>query len=321
MSSYKSFIVDAFTNTPFAGNPAAVCFIEKKLTTDKYQQIAAEFNLSETAFPVPLDGESYQNASRFSLRWFTPTVEVNLCGHATLATAHAIFNESGNANDAITFETKSGELTVSQDKEKKKLVMNFPQFTEWVAFESPLITPGTNQITTDIPRENAPEFVNEFVKLLTPNATCAYLALSTESKKLLIVLPDTVTRNELLSLTPNAEQLLKVHDGSKVRGVVVTVAPKDAKKQEFVDGNDREFDYVSRYFAPWVGIPEDPATGSSQSALAPFWAKAKGFNGPFYAYQCFPGRGALFNLELTSSKRLNIVGQAVTVLRGELSIN
>jgi PhzF family phenazine biosynthesis protein len=270
MPSYKAYLIDAFTNVKFAGNQAAICLIPQKLSDKEYQQIAAEFNLSETAYPLPLDTENYETATKFSLRWFTPTVEIALCGHATLATSHVIFNEIGNKNPEITFETLSGDLIVR--KHNDQFVMNFPQYKKWVSYESDKIQNQTLNLYENRPKES---FIDKIVELLTPPGKCHYIALAVEGKKLLLVLDENTTKSELLSLTHHSNELLLAHDGSVVRGVVVTLSPKDPKSQGFIDANGKSFDYVSRYFAPWAGVNEDPATGSAQCALGPFWSKAK----------------------------------------------
>jgi predicted PhzF superfamily epimerase YddE/YHI9 len=315
MPSYKAYLIDAFTNVKFAGNQAAICLIPQKLSDKEYQQIAAEFNLSETAYPLPLDTENYETATKFSLRWFTPTVEVALCGHATLATSHVIFNEIDNKNPEITFETLSGDLIVR--KQNDQLVMNFPQYKKWISYESDKIQNGSLNLYENQPKES---FIDKIVELMTPPGKCRYIALAVEARKLLLVLDEKTTKSELLSLTHHSNELLLAHDGSVVRGVVVTLSPKDPKSQGFIDANGKSFDYVSRYFAPWAGINEDPATGSAQCALGPFWSKAKQSKGPFYAFQCYPGRGAQFTIEFPNEERVDIYGNALTVLRGHIEL-
>jgi predicted PhzF superfamily epimerase YddE/YHI9 len=315
MPSYKAYLIDAFTNVKFAGNQAAICLIPQKLSDKEYQKIAAEFNLSETAYPLPLDTENYETATKFSLRWFTPTVEVALCGHATLATSHVIFNEIGNKNPEITFETLSGDLIVR--KHNDQLVMNFPQYKKWISYESDKIQNGSLNLYENRPKES---FIDKIVELMTPPGKCRYIALAVEARKLLLVLDEKTTKSELLSLPHHSNELLLAHDGSVVRGVVVTLSPKDPKSQGFIDANGKSFDYVSRYFAPWAGINEDPATGSAQCALGPFWSKAKQSKGPFYAFQCYPGRGAQFTIEFPNEERVDIYGNALTVLRGHIEL-
>ncbi|KAE9552728.1 hypothetical protein FO519_004045 [Halicephalobus sp. NKZ332] len=307
--SYKAYIVDAFTDVRFAGNQAAVCLIPEKLSDAQYQKIGAEFNLSETSFSIPLDGDSWKTAKTFSLRWFTPTIEVKLCGHATLATAHVIFNEIGNQNEEIAFTTLSGELRVK--KSSNGLIMDFPAYSKTENFST------TRFKYND---ESLNPLINEIVEIMVPHLNPIRACLYTEPQKLLIVLDPETTKDELLSIKHNSDKLLQAHDGSKVRGIVITFSPKDAKKQGFIDSEGKSYDYVSRYFAPWAGINEDPATGSSQCALGPFWSNEKNKNGPFYAFQCYPGRGAQFKISFPTPGRVNVEGQAVTVFRGEIEL-
>jgi len=306
---YKAFIVDAFTEERFAGNQAAVCLIPQKLSDAQYQKIGAEFNLSETSFSLPLDGDNWKTAKTFSLRWFTPTVEVKLCGHATLATAHVIFNEVGNEHEELTFTTLSGELRVK--KSEKGLIMDFPAYSNTENF-------STNKFKYN--DEPVNPVVNEIVEILVPHLKPIQACLYTDPMKLLVVLDPATTKDELLTIKHNGDKLLQVHDGTKIRGVVVTLSPKDAKKQGFVDAEGKSYDYASRYFAPWAGINEDPATGSSQCVLGPFWANEKKNNGPFYAFQCYPGRGAQFKVSFPTPGRINVAGNALTIIRGEIEI-
>uniref|UniRef100_A0A914E2M1 Uncharacterized protein n=1 Tax=Acrobeloides nanus TaxID=290746 RepID=A0A914E2M1_9BILA len=313
MPNYPAFIVDAFTNTKFAGNQAAVVLSEKKLSDEEYQKIAAEFNLSETAFPIPIDKPGdFKKASKFSLRWFTPTVEVVLCGHATLATSHVLFKEIGNVNDTIYYETLSGELVVKKsDILKDALTMNFPQYHEIVDLKS---KEGSNIF----PKETCPEFIDDILKTIAPNG---YVHVSLAAKKLVIVLDSTTTREELLQVRAPADALIKAHpEGNLVRGAIVTFAPKDPAAQGFIGANNKPYDFVSRYFAPWAGIPEDPATGAAHCVLGPFWAKMLKKPGPFYAFQCYPKRGAEFHLELLPENRINLTGHATTIVRGNIEI-
>ncbi|KAE9547354.1 hypothetical protein FO519_009434 [Halicephalobus sp. NKZ332] len=306
---YKAYIVDAFTNTRFAGNQAAVCLIPEKLSDAQYQKIGAEFNLSETSFSIPLDGDSWKTAKTFSLRWFTPTLEVELCGHATLATAHVIFNEIGNENEELVFTTMSGELRVK--KAAKGLIMNFPAYyktenfsTKRFKFNNELINP----------------LLDEIVDILVPHLNPVQACLYTETGKLLLVLDSETTKDEFMSIKHNGDKLLQIHDGSKIRGIIATLSPKDAKKQGFVDSEGKPYDYVSRYFGPWTGVNEDPATGSAQCVLGPFWSKEKNSNGPFYAFQSHPGRGAQFRTSFPTPGRINVEGESVTILRGEIDL-
>ncbi|MDR5892086.1 PhzF family phenazine biosynthesis protein [Halomonas mongoliensis] len=207
--------VDAFARRPFEGNPAAVCPLTEWLEDATLQAIAAENNLSKTAFFVR-EGEGYR------LRWFTPTVEVDLCGHATLASAWVIFHELGEPGDTLRFATRSGELRVGRTKEG--LAMDFPaKRPEPMADPEPVlaalgVAQGEIVMTDDI------------VVAVEDEALVAALA------------PDMAK----LAVLPG-------------RGVAVT-AP------------GREFDFVSRWFGPKVGVEEDPVTGSAHTTLAPYWA-------------------------------------------------
>ena len=207
------FQVVAFTNRRFSGNPAGVCILEEWLPDATMQTIAAENNLAETAFII-------QREKHFDLRWMTPAVEVDLCGHATLASAHVIFEHLGRGDDVIHFQSRSGELTVARVKDR--LVLDFPA--------QPLAACASPEI---------------FAKALgaRPNELLKgrdYFAVFENAQK-------------VTNLTPDFAKLSQLD----AQGVIVT-AP----------GND--CDFVSRYFAPQVGIPEDPATGSTHCALVPY---------------------------------------------------
>ncbi|KAE9550111.1 hypothetical protein FO519_006671 [Halicephalobus sp. NKZ332] len=306
---YKAYIVDAFTNTRFAGNQAAVCLIPEKLSDAEYQKIGAEFNLSETSFSIPLDGDSWKTAKTFSLRWFTPTLEIELCGHATLATAHVIFNEIGNENEELVFTTMSGELRVK--KAAKRLIMNFPAYYKTENFSTKRFKFNNEPINP---------LLDEIVDILVPHLNPVQACLYTETGKLLLVLDSETTKDEFMSIKHNGDKLLQIHDGSKIRGIVVTMSPKDAKKQGFVDSEGKPYDYISRFFVPWAGINEDPATGSAQCVLGPFWSKEKNSSGSFYAFQSHPGRGAQFKISFPTPGRINVEGESVTILRGEIDL-
>ena len=215
--------VDAFTSQPFGGNPAGVCPLTEWLPDDVLQAIAAENNLSETAFFVPVE-EDYQ------LRWCTPAVEVDLCGHATLAASWVLFNKLGYEKEAIRFHTRSGVLTVS--KSGDEFCMDFP---------------AKSATEIDIP--------DGLLEALGINAGAIGVWKSDD----LIVLVDDKTIIE--GLTPNFNRLAEFD----TRGVIVTAA-------------DNQFNFVSRWFGPQVGVNEDPVTGSAHTFLAPFWAARLGKN-------------------------------------------
>jgi len=217
----KQYQVDAFATRAFEGNPAAVCPLESWPDDGLLQAIAEENNLSETAFFVPSE-------RGFTLRWFTPVKEVDLCGHATLAAAHVIFDILGYAKQAITFETRSGDLFV--EKQGKRLEMDFPA------------SPPT---PCDLPEILAEGLGLRPIEIL---AAGDYVA----------VFDNEAT---IRAITPN-QTLLGQLD---LRGVIVTAPGSDV-------------DFVSRFFAPKFGVPEDPVTGSAHCTLAPYWADKLGKN-------------------------------------------
>ncbi|XP_061621929.1 phenazine biosynthesis-like domain-containing protein 2 isoform X3 [Phyllopteryx taeniolatus] len=199
------FMVDAFTNLPFKGNPAAVCLLKHELCDELYQKIAAEINLSETVFISTIKpSEDFTKGSRFRLRWFTPTTEVNLCGHATLASAAVLFKHKKNLNSAVVFETRSGDLSVVQQGED--LVMDFPLNT---------------------PTKQAPDHFKDLIKCVLQAAVGDHpvqdVYFSSNTKKLLLRLADTRDRSTLTSLQVNPEALLSSDKSGQVKGLIVTM--------------------------------------------------------------------------------------------------
>lgn len=256
----KIYQVDAFTDKVFGGNPAAVVPLEQWLPDDILQQIAMENNLSETAFYV-------QEGERYLLRWFTPTVEVDLCGHATLATAHVLFQHEGFEGEAITFYSdRSGILKVS--REGDDLILDFP-----------VDDVKEIQLTTDLQ------------DCFIPSALQAYRG-----------------KSDVVLVFEKEEDIRSLQfDLSKIANIpargVITTAP------------GRSVDFVSRFFGPQVGVPEDPVTGSAHTTLIPIWAeKLEKTN--FTAKQ-LSARGGTLNCELQGD-RVAIGGKAVTYLLGTI---
>lgn len=213
--------VDAFASEIFQGNPAAVCPLDDWLPDDLLQSIAMENNLSETAFFV-------KTKDRFEIRWFTPAAEVDLCGHATLATSFILFNELGYANDRIDFfSPRSGALPV--DRINDRIYLNFP---------------------TDPVREI--DLTREILECFNIRATSAFMGKT----DYLIVFE---SEEDIKRLQPDFLKLSKL----EARGVIVCAPGEEA-------------DFVSRFFAPGVGINEDPVTGSAHTTLTPFWAERLG---------------------------------------------
>ncbi|MBT4484138.1 MAG: PhzF family phenazine biosynthesis protein [Candidatus Latescibacteria bacterium] len=253
--------IDAFAGRLFSGNPAAVAFPKSELPPETMQAIASENNLAETAFVV-IDGKNYQ------ICWFTPTVEVDLCGHATLAAAHVIFNHLGYSDDTVLFSSKSGPLYVR--KEEKVLYLNFPADTLHEVEPSADIINGlgARPIETFRGRDD-------------------YLAIFENEKT-------------ISSLSPDMNILCRI----PLRGVIVS-------------GPGCESDFVSRFFAPQSGIPEDPVTGSAHTTLIPYWSK-KLEKQNLNAKQISKRGGELVCKDL--DKRVEIGGRAVTYLEGEISL-
>jgi PhzF family phenazine biosynthesis protein len=254
--------VDAFTERAFAGNPAAVCLLPSPADAVWMQQVAREMNLAETAFLVR------QNDS-FSLRWFTPSVEVDLCGHATLASAHVLWEEQElEPRETARFHTRSGLLTAS--REGDLIWMDFPATPSEPAESPPEIKDGLGAATQYVGRTRFDYLV------------------------------EVESESALRALVPDLGRLSRL----PVRGVIVTARSEHA-----------EYDFVSRFFAPAAGVPEDPVTGSAHCALGPYWG-AKLKKSRMLGYQA-SARGGTVMIQL-SQDRVRLGGQAVTVLRGEL---
>ncbi len=254
--------VDSFTDRPFAGNPAGVCVLPKPVDEIWMQAVAREMNLSETAFLV-------RQEDGFGLRWFTPAAEVRLCGHATLASAHILW-QTGilQRGEQARFHTLSGLLTADQRR-------------DWIEMDFPL-------------RQNKPiEPPAGLVEAL--GVTPMYVGRDVDDY-LVEVESETVVRH----LEPEFTRLGKLTG----RGVIVTARSADP-----------QFDFVSRFFAPAVGIDEDPVTGSAHCCLTPFWAERLGKT-EMVAYQA-SARGGIVRVRL-AGERVLLSGQAVTVLRAEL---
>jgi len=252
--------IDAFTSRLFAGNPAAVCPLEHWLPDSLLQSIAAENNLSETAFFV-------RRGSRYDLRWFTPSVEVDLCGHATLATAFLIFTRLSPSENLAAFDTRSGELIVRRNGDL--LSMDFPA------------RPAQ-------PCQPHPALVQ---------------ALGAQPREILAARDYFVvceSEDEIRSLCPRMDLLASVD-----RFAVIVTAP------------GAEADFVSRFFAPARGVPEDPVTGSAHCTLVPYWSRRLGKT-RLHALQVSPRGGELFCEDL--GDRVLLSGHAVLYLEGAIHL-
>ena len=262
--SIKLYHVDAFTHMPFSGNPAGVCLLAEERPAQWMQQVAAEMNLSETAFLWPQGAD-------FSLRWFTPLTEVKLCGHGTLASAHVLW-ESGSLDKSLTaqFNTLSGKLMATLQEDG--IEMDFPAYVVETAEVS--------------------------VELLDALGVEAIEILRAGAKIMIVVDGEEQVRR----LQPDFAALNRLPG----RSVIVTSRAESA-----------DYDFVSRNFAPWVGIDEDPVTGSAHCILGPYWAEKLGKTS-LRAYQA-SARGGVLHVR-PEGDRVYLRGQAVTVLVGELLV-
>ena len=252
--------VDAFSQVPFHGNPAAVVPLDSWPSDSVMQNIALENNLAETAYFVP-------NGNGYDLRWFTPTVEMDLCGHATLASAYVMFELLGTNDSVLRFQTKSGELTV--EKEGDKYVLDFPS------------RPG---VAADAPAGLIDAIGAEPREIL-------------KSRDYMLVYE---TEEEIKAIKPNFEALSKI----ETHAVIVTAKGDNS-------------DFVSRFFAPEVGVNEDPVTGSAHCTLIPYWAEKLAKN-ELFARQVSSRGGELF-CELRGD-RVRIGGHAALYMKGEIYV-
>ena len=260
------FQVDAFTDKPFRGNPAGVCLLREPAEAAWMQKVAAEMNVAETAFPVP-EGDG------FRLRWFTPAVEVKLCGHATLATAHILWEQGILAPEReARFQTLSGLLTARRDE--NLIELDFPARP---------------------PLPKAPDWADAVIAAL--GIKPVFIGMSAED-----ILFEAVDEGAVRSVQPDFAALRSL----PARGIIVTSRSAD-----------KRFDFISRFFAPAVGVDEDPVTGSSHTVLVPYWAGRLG-RSSFTAYQA-SARGGILHLRLEGD-RVKIAGKAVTVIRGEIVV-
>jgi PhzF family phenazine biosynthesis protein len=266
-------IIDAFTERPFAGNPAAVCVLDRPDWPEEswLRRVAAEMNLPETAFAHPRpDGD-------WALRWFTPAVESNLCGHATLATTHALRSD-GRVGGSVRYHTRSGVL-VGMPQDTGAITLDFPA--------APLTQ-------TPVP--------DGLVEALGAKPEVAYRTGALGD--VLVVLPDEAAVHRL---APDFAAVRRVSAENGIRGVIAT-AGADAGSTH---------DFVSRFFAPADGIPEDPVTGSAHTALAPYWTARLGRE-ELVGLQA-SARTGVVRVALRGD-RVHLTGHSVTVVDGELLI-
>jgi predicted PhzF superfamily epimerase YddE/YHI9 len=258
---YTLYQIDAFSEDLFHGNPAAVVPLDAWLPDAVMQAIAEENNLAETAFYVRA-GDGYH------LRWFTTVCEVDLCGHATLATAHALFHHEGHIGESVAFSSRSGPLFVRRQGDR--LVLDFPVDTI-----RPVPLPEGLAVGLGAAPQETYRGKDDFLLVYR-------------------------NQSEIVALDPDMAAVGKI----PCRGVIVT-APGDS------------VDFVSRFFGPQSGIPEDPVTGSAHTTLVPYWAKKLGKT-TFSALQ-LSRRGGKLQCTLNGD-RVEIAGNAVTYLKGTIDV-
>ena len=254
--------VDAFTDRLFTGNPAAVCPLTTWLPDDTLQQVARENNLSETAFFVT-------GKDPMPLRWFTPTTEVDLCGHATLATAHVLITHLAHPHARMRFATRSGELEVTSS--------------------------GESRYTLDFPTDRLSPMAADHPDILPLGVQVVEAHRGKDD-----ILVRVASQRDVERTAPDFRALTR----AACRGVIVTAEGVDC-------------DYVARCFYPQTGVDEDPATGSSQTTLAPFWSNL--LNKDTFRARQLSARGGEFDVHL-DGKRTHITGGAVSYLTGTIRI-
>jgi PhzF family phenazine biosynthesis protein len=263
----KVFLVDSFTDEAFKGNPAGVCLLDEKISEDLMQNIAMEVNAAETAFVIKT-GEN-----KFSIRYYSPQVEIPFCGHATVASAKVLFKKY--SHEKVEFTTHFN-LKLSAEKHGNKLRMVFPVF-ETVEFSSDKILDG--------------------LKI----SSCEDVRYCKDNQDLIVRVKDKKT---LLGISPDMGKLKEA--SSEFRGVCVTCRSKDD-----------EHDFYSRFFAPAVGINEDPVTGSAHSVLAKYWSDILGKK-ELSAYQ-LSKRGGYLKLKILDNNTLEVISNAKITIEGELN--
>ncbi|XP_047335159.1 uncharacterized isomerase BH0283-like [Impatiens glandulifera] len=276
----KYTVVDAFTESPFKGNPAAVCLLEEEKDDEWLQSVATEFNISQTAYLIPIPNSD--TTPRFHLRWFTPVAEVKLCGHGTLASAHFLFTTSLSHTDKIEFLTLSGILTA------KKVYETDDNFSIEMDFPVVLLV------------EN--DHIGEVTVRKAMNVSSVIEIKKTAADDFLVVLPSGKNVSEF---EPQFDEIQKCPG----RGLLITgVAPTESG-----------FDFISRFFCPKLGMNEDPVCGSAHCVLASYWSKKLG-KCDFVAYQASSRGGILNLHFDEINQRVLLRGKAISVMEGSILV-
>ncbi len=270
--------IDAFTRIPFKGNPAAVCILTEEMDDIKLISIAKEMNLSETAFVLIPSLKNISSQKIFRLRWFTPTQEVQLCGHATLATAHVLFSELNlfEHKNKIVFDTLSGHLIA--EKEGDMIKLDFPK--------------------DEILPISIPGGLNEILQIPGTKET----VYGKNTRYLLI---HTLDEKSVKECKPNFNKLTAFPFKQSINGIIVTA-----------HSNSEEKDFVSRFFTPMMGINEDPVTGSAHTLLGPYWSQK--LQKEKLTAEQLSERGGKLIVDSPHGTRVKIFGTAKTVLIGKI---
>lgn len=265
----KTFIINAFTNKPFSGNPAGVCLIDSNIDENTMQAIASELNLSETAFLYK------KNEDEYNIRYFTPTVEIDFCGHATLASAKLVLDKLNKKN--VTFITQK-ELKISANTQETYIKMQFPLYetTDYKANQKLLDAFGIENFSS-----------------------------SKFCKKLDMLIIEVNDKQSLLQISPDFQKAME--SSKTIKELVITTKSED-----------KEYDFYSRCFCPWIGINEDPVTGASHSVLAKYWGN-KLNKKEMSAYQ-LSNRGGFLDLKILDEESLEVSSNAQIVFEGILNI-
>lgn len=266
----KTFIINAFTDKPFSGNPAGVCLVDSKIDENIMQAIASELNLSETAFL-----HKRANDEEYSIRYFTPTVEIDFCGHATLASAKLVLDKLGKKN--VEFVTQK-ELKISANRQGIYIKMQFPLY-ETIDYKA-----------------NKKLFDSFGIENPLSSKYC---------KELDMLLIEVTDKQSLLQVSPDFQKAIE--SSKEIKEVVVTTKSED-----------KEYDFYSRCFCPWIGINEDPVTGASHSVLAKYWGN-KLNKKEMSAYQ-LSNRGGFLELKILDGEKLEVCSQAQIVFEGILNV-
>ncbi|MFD2909107.1 PhzF family phenazine biosynthesis protein [Flavobacterium ardleyense] len=267
----KVYIIDAFTTEAFKGNPAGVCIVEDEILVETMQSIASELNLSETAFISRFN----DSESDYSIRFFTPTVPIDFCGHATLAAAKVILQKTGNSE--VNFTTLHN-LKISAKSSGATIEMNFP------LYDSVAYSPN--------------EDLYDALGIVNPVAT-------KYAKELDMVVIEVADKDALLKLQPDFAQL--ANTSKRYKAVIVTAKSEDVS-----------YDFYSRCFCSWIGIDEDPVTGSSHSILAKYWSKILNKK-EMVAFQASK-RGGSMQLKIVNDKELEVISNAKIMVEGILNL-